>query len=138
MRYSRNSQRKKGYAKKIKKKSNFVAIPSKKRNNHGLIVTTLENKNLTIMHWGFWPGSRRSLSFPTAPGFKFLCACLSSQRCFICSLGLQGVQWAVGLVVVRASWPGHSRKSKKKKKEFNHYRIFLGIIIVWLKLGFFC
>jgi hypothetical protein len=30
---------------------------------------------------------------------------------------LQGVQWTVGLVVVRASWPGHPRKSKKKKKE---------------------
>jgi hypothetical protein len=29
-------------------------------------------------------------------------------------LGLQGVQWAVGLVVVHASWPGHPRKSKKK------------------------
>jgi hypothetical protein len=24
------------------------------------------------------------------------------------------------------------------KQEFNHYRIFLGVIIVWLKLGFFC
>jgi hypothetical protein len=41
---------KKGYAKKIKK-SNFVAIPSKKRNNHGLIVTTLENRNLTIIEF---------------------------------------------------------------------------------------
>jgi hypothetical protein len=29
------------------------------------------------------------------------------------ALGLQGIQWAVGLVVVRASWPGHPRKKKK-------------------------
>jgi hypothetical protein len=34
-------------------------------------------------------------------------------------LGLQGVQWAVGLVVVRASWPGHPRKSKKKLNQLN-------------------
>jgi hypothetical protein len=50
MRYSRNSQRKKGYAKKIKE-ANFIAIPSRKRNTHGLIVTALENKNLTIIEF---------------------------------------------------------------------------------------
>jgi len=56
------------------------------------------------------------LSPPAAPGFEFLCARLSPPRCLTCPLDLQGVQWAVGLVVVRASWPEHPRKSKKKKE----------------------
>ena len=34
---------------------------------------------------------------------------LSPPWCLTCSLGLQDVQWAVRLVVVRASWPGHPR-----------------------------
>ena len=67
------------------------------------------------MHRGSWPGGRSGLSPPAAPGFESSCARLSSPRCLTCPLGLQGVQWAVGLVVVRASWPGHPRKSKKKK-----------------------
>jgi len=66
-------------------------------------------------HWGSWPGGRRGLSPPAAPGFESSCARLSPPRCLPCPLGLQGVQWAVGLVVVRASWPGHPRKSKKRK-----------------------
>jgi len=41
-------------------------------------------------------------------------------RWFICSLGLQGVQWAVGLIVVRASWPGHHVDQKKKKYASMH------------------
>jgi hypothetical protein len=69
------------------------------------------------------PGGRRGLSPPAAPGFESSCARLSSPRCLTCPLGLQGVQWAVGLVVVRASWPGHPRKSKKKKKKEEHWKI---------------
>jgi hypothetical protein len=49
-------------------------------------------------------------------GFESSCARLSPPRCLTCPLGLQDVQWVVGLVVVRTSWPGHPRKSKKKKK----------------------
>jgi uncharacterized membrane protein len=33
---------------------------------------------------------------------------------------LQGVQWTVRLVVVRASWPGHPHKSKKNKRKKKH------------------
>jgi len=69
-----------------------------------------------LSHWGSWPGGRRGLSPPAAPGFESSCARLSPPRCLTCPLGLQGVQWVVGLVVVRASWPGHPRKSPKKKK----------------------
>jgi hypothetical protein len=47
-------------------------------------------------------------------GFESSCAYLSSPQYFTCPLGLQGVQWAVGLIVVRASWLGHSSKLKKK------------------------
>jgi len=55
--------------------------------------------------------------FPSSTtGFEPLCARLSSSRCLTCSLGLQDVQWAVRLVVVRASWPEHPRKSKIKIK----------------------
>jgi hypothetical protein len=39
---------------------------------------------------------------------------LSPPRCLTCLLGLQGVQWIRGLVVVRVSWPGHPRLYKKK------------------------
>jgi len=66
--------------------------------------------NTTWWHWGSWPGGRRGLSPPAASGFESSCARLSPPRCLTCPLGLQGVQWAVGLVVVRASWPGHPRK----------------------------
>jgi hypothetical protein len=64
-----------------------------------------------------WPGGGRGLSPSTAPEFESSCARLLPPRCLTCPLGLQGVQWAVGLVVVRANWPGHPRKSKKKKKD---------------------
>jgi hypothetical protein len=60
---------------------------------------------------------RRGLSLSAAPGFEPSCARLSPPRCLTYPLGLQDVQWAVRLVVVRASWPGHPRKKKKIKKE---------------------
>jgi hypothetical protein len=69
---------------------------------------------LLASRWGSWPGGGRGLSPSTAPGFESSCARLSPPRCLTYPLGLQGVQWAVRLVVVRASWPGHPRKSKKK------------------------
>jgi hypothetical protein len=72
---------------------------------------------LCKLHRGSWPGGRRGLSPPAAPGFESSCARLSLSRYLTCLLGLQGVQWAVGLVVVRASWPEHPCKSKKKKKK---------------------
>ena len=49
---------------------------------------------------------------PLSPGFER--ARLSSPRCLTCLLGLQGVQWVRGLVVVRVSWPGHPGLPKKK------------------------
>jgi len=79
-------------------------------------VIHVTHQKLCKLHRGSWPGGRRGLSPPAAPGFESSCARLSSPRCLTCPLGLQGVQWAVGLVVVRASWPGHPRKLKKKKK----------------------
>jgi hypothetical protein len=67
------------------------------------------------------------LSPLAASGFESSCARLSFPRCLTCPLGLQGVQWAVELVVVRASWSGHPRKSKKKKKEaLYHVEILKG------------
>jgi hypothetical protein len=60
---------------------------------------------------------RRGLSLFVAPGFEPSCARLSPPRCLTYPLGLQDVQWAVRLVVVRASWPGHPRKKKKIKKK---------------------
>ena len=60
---------------------------------------------------------KRGLSLSAAPGFEPSCAHLSPPRCLTYPLGLQDVQWAVRLVVVRASWPGHPRKKKKKIKK---------------------
>jgi hypothetical protein len=53
---------------------------------------------------------------PLSPGFESRHARLSLPGCFTCLLGLQGVQWIQGLVVVRVSWPGHPGLQKKKKK----------------------
>jgi hypothetical protein len=64
-------------------------------------------------HRGFWPsGGRASLSLH--PGFKPHRACMSSPRCFICFLGLQGVQWIWKLIVMYVSWPKHPKLLKKK------------------------
>jgi hypothetical protein len=82
-----------------------------------------------------WPSGGRGLFPFSAPGFKSHCARLPPPRCLTCSLGLQDVQWAVGLVVVRASWPGHSRKKKKRRKkniyspsQFSFYSTFYNIL----------
>jgi hypothetical protein len=56
-------------------------------------------------------------------GFEPPCTHLSSPRCLICSLSLRDVQWTVGLVVVRISWPGHLRKLKKN------------IFVPWIKIS---
>jgi hypothetical protein len=55
-------------------------------------------------------------SLPLPPGFESQRACLSPPRCLTCLLGLQGVQWVRGLVLVRVSWPGHPGLQKNKKK----------------------
>jgi len=72
----------------------------------------------TSWHRGSWPDGGRGLSPSTASKFEFSYARLSFLWCLICSLSLQGVQWAVGLVVVRETGPpGHPRKKKKKSNE---------------------
>jgi len=64
--------------------------------------------NLNIFkHLRLWPNDERDLFPFSAPGFKLYCARLSPPRCLTCLLGLQDVQWARWLVVVRLSWPGH-------------------------------
>ena len=54
-------------------------------------------------HLRSWPSGGKYLFLYSALGFKPYCIRLSPLRCLTCSLGLQDVQWAVGLVVVRAS-----------------------------------
>jgi hypothetical protein len=49
------------------------------------------------------------------PGFESQCAHLSSPQYFTCLLGLHGVQWIWGLVVVRLNWPGRPGYKKKKR-----------------------
>jgi len=65
-------------------------------------------------HRGLWPSGRGKVSLPLSPGFESQCTCLSLPRCLTCLLGLQGIQWVRGLVVVRVSWPGHPGLPKKK------------------------
>ena len=55
------------------------------------------------------------ISLSLSLGFEPQRARLSPPRCLTCLLGLQGVQWVRGLVVVRVSWPGHPGLPKKKK-----------------------
>ena len=68
----------------------------------------------SALHLRYWPGGGRDLFPSSVFGFELLCARLSLPRGLTCSLGLQDVQWTVRLVVVRTSWLGHPRKSKKK------------------------
>ena len=63
------------------------------------------------------------VSLPLSPGFESQCARLSPPRCLTCLLGLQGVQWVRGLVVVRVSWPGHPGLPKKKEGMLNNFYI---------------
>ena len=77
---------------------------------------TIDNeKTKKKKHLRSWLNGGRGLFPSSAPGFELHCVCLSSPRCLTCSLGLQDVQWAVRLVVMRVNWPGHPRKKKKKK-----------------------
>jgi len=62
------------------------------------------------MHFRSWSGGRGGLFLFSVFGFEFYCVCLSSLWCLTCLLSLQDVQWAMELVVVRASWPGHPGK----------------------------
>jgi len=68
------------------------------------------------MHRGLWPSSRGKIFLLVLPGFESQCARLSSPQCFTCLLGLHGVQWIWGLVVVRVNWPGRTGYKKKKKR----------------------
>jgi hypothetical protein len=71
----------------------------------------------SALHLRYWPSGGRNLFPFSAPGFEFSCARLSLSRCLTWLLSLQNVQWAVGLVMVRASWPEHPHRKKKKKKK---------------------
>jgi hypothetical protein len=78
---------------------------------------TIDNeKTKKKKHLRSWLNGGRGLFPSSAPGFELYCVCFSSPRCLTCSLGLQDVQWAVRLVVMRVNWPGHPRKKKKKKE----------------------
>ena len=67
-----------------------------------------------------WPSSRDKDLFPfSAYRFDSLYAFLSSLRRLTCLLGLQGVQWVRGLVVVRVSCPGHPGLYKKKSMQYS-------------------
>jgi len=66
------------------------------------------------LHRGLWPSGPGSVSLSLHLGFKPQRVCLSHPRCLTCLLGLQGIQWVRGLVVVCVSWPGHPGLSKNK------------------------
>jgi len=68
---------------------------------------------------------------PLSPGFESWHARLSPPGCFTCLLGLQGVQWIQGLVVVRVSWPGHPGLQKKKKSCNNNWQSKIELIITF-------
>ena len=68
-----------------------------------------------------WPSGRGKVSSE----FESQHARLSPPRCLTCLLGLQGVQWVRGLVVVRVSWPGHPGLKKKKRTAMNTCHLFL-------------
>jgi hypothetical protein len=59
---------------------------------------------------------RGKVSLSLSLEFESQRAHLSPPRCLTCLLGLQGVQWIRGLIVVRVSWPGYPGLPKKKKK----------------------
>ena len=73
-------------------------------------------KNTDFMHRGLWPSGRGKVFLLLSSGFEPQRACLSLPRCLTCLLGLQGIQWVRGLVVVRVSWPKHPGLLKKKNK----------------------
>jgi hypothetical protein len=74
-------------------------------------------KNTDFMHRGLWPSGRGKVSLLLSSGFEPQRACLSLPRCLTCLLGLQGIQWVRGLVVVRVSCPKHPGLLKKKQKK---------------------
>jgi len=53
------------------------------------------------------------------PGSNPLCTRLSPPRCLTCSWACRVSSGPWGIVVVRASWPGHPTLIKKKKKKKN-------------------
>jgi hypothetical protein len=75
------------------------------------------------MHRGLWPSGRGKVFLSLSPGFEPQRARLSPPRCLTCLLGLQGIQWVRGLVVVRVSWLGHPGL-KKKKDSYIHVLFF--------------
>jgi hypothetical protein len=91
-------------------------------NMHGIVYLKLKtskdlSKRTLGLHRGLWPSDRSKIFLSLSPGFESQCACLSPPWYLTCLLGLQGVQWIRGLVVVRVSWPRHHGLPKKKKKK---------------------
>jgi hypothetical protein len=77
-----------------------------------IFIVASTSKNI-IVYRGLWPNGLGKVFLLLHPGFKPQRACLSPLRCLTCLLGLQGVQWIRGLVVVRVNWSGHPGLSKK-------------------------
>jgi hypothetical protein len=73
-----------------------------------------------LSHRGLWPSNFGRVSLLMYSEFKSQRARLSSSRCLTCLLGLQGVQWVWGLVVVLVSWTGHPRLYIYKKDALYH------------------
>jgi len=89
------------------------------------------------VHRGFWPSGRGKVSLPLSPGFESQRARLSPPRCLTCLLGLQGVQWIRGLVVMGVSWSGHPRLKKKKKKNLNiKWNKILFQVVIWCEIKY--
>jgi hypothetical protein len=83
-------------------------------------VNIQADQGCPLSHRGLWPSDLDRVSLPLYSEFKSQRARLSSSRCLTCLLGLQGVHWVWGLVVVLVSWPGHPGLSKKKKNALYH------------------
>jgi len=59
-------------------------------------------------------GKKNLVSSNTTWGVTYTCPVRGSRHKYL--LGLQGVQWVRGLVVVRVNWPGHPGLPKKRHK----------------------
>jgi len=75
--------------------------------------------------WGLCSSGTWGLVFFCRPDFDSLCVRLSPPRCFTCSLGLQGVQWAVGNSrdARKLARTPHANKKKKKDIQLLQFRI---------------
>jgi len=63
-----------------------------------------------------WSSGERNLFSFSAPKLYLFCVCMLSPRCFICSLGFQGVYWGRRLVVMDVNWHEYPELYNKKKR----------------------